>query len=411
MPSPDRLIAALQYQQNQNPDYGIVGNLIGSGLNYMQSPERTQQMQGVGNFLANTLRQSNEKAKAFNALSDIALKETKDTGKLNTPANMQMAESLSDAYNPAAIFIGASSPIFDKQMALKATQMAKKGVSPQEIWKTTGTVKGPDGQWRQEISDAKSVYDSESLNDLRALDNFNYLKDTQPLGGTLEHKELYKAYPEIGDMPVHFMPKENMKGAYAAYSPKKDAMTLSDQLTPEKARSSALHEIQHAIQEREGFAVGGNTRDFAKMRNDADAKITDLNSQMRDVVRQMDNPAIGKEDKNVLRNTYEDIMNQRDQLVPTAQIDPMQAYGHLMGEAEARLTQRRMDLTPAQRKQNYPFEYTGEVGYGLDVMPEKMINMTTEGNILERGLLPSNMTNNPNRLAAALQYQQQSKPN
>lgn len=285
------------------------------------------------------------------------------------------------------MFIGPESQSWNKTMAFEASKMAKKGATPQEIWKATGTVKGPDGQWRQEISDKLSKYDPEALADLKARDDFDYLKHTQPLGGTLEHKELYKAYPDIGDVPVHFMPAERMKGAYGAYSPTHDRLTLSDQLTPAKARSSSLHEIQHAIQEREGFAVGGNQRDFAKIAYEANQKIGDLNNKMRDIVKQMDNPNIAKQDKELLSIEYEDLMNQRMSLVKDAQIDPMQAYGNLMGEAEARLTQRRMDLGPRQRRENFPFEYTGETGYGLDVPLEGLIHMTPEGTIIRRGLL------------------------
>jgi hypothetical protein len=80
-------------------------------------------------------------------------------------------------------------------------------------------------------------------------------------------------------------------------------------------------------------------------------------------------------------------MSERADLVPLATVDPMQAYGNLMGEAEARLTQRRMDLTPEQRKQFFPFEYTGETGYGLDVPLEGLIQMDADGTIIRRGLL------------------------
>lgn len=285
------------------------------------------------------------------------------------------------------IFIGPESKVWDKDAAFLAFKMEKKGATPQEIWQATGTVKGPDGQWRQEISDKLSSYDPEALSELRALDDFNYLEHTQPLGGTLEHKELYKAYPDIGDMPVHFAPEENMRGAYAAYSPKHDRMTLSQSLAPEKARSSALHETQHAIQEREGFAVGGNARDFARMKNDAFDQISELNQKMSDIVKWMDDPNTTATQKQGLRKQYEDLMDQRIQLAKIAGIDPVEAYANLMGEAEARLTQRRMDLTPEQRKQYFPFEYTGETGYGLDVKPANLIHMTQSGEIVERGLL------------------------
>lgn len=274
-----------------------------------------------------------------------------------------------------------------KDEAFKAAQLLKSGKSENEVWKQIGVGKAPDGDWRKEISDKTSKYDPESLADLRALDDFDYMKHSQPLGGTLEHEQLYKMYPELSDMPVHFMPAERMKGASGAYSPKHDRMTLSDQLTPERARSVALHEIQHAIQEREGFAVGGNQRDFAKIAYEANQKIDGLNNQMRDVVKQMDNPSISKNDKEALRSQYEDLINERMSLVRNAQIDPMEAYGNLMGEAEARLTQRRMDLGPRQRRENFPFEYTGKEGYGLDVPLEGLIQMDSDGTIIRRGLL------------------------
>jgi hypothetical protein len=299
------------------------------------------------------------------------------------------AQLLSDLArgSQSKIFIGPEAKTWDQKAAIKAANMERKGATAAEIWAETGTARGPDKMWRQEISDKSSRYDPGSLEDLRALDNFDYEKHTQPLGGTLEHKGLYAAYPELSDMPVRFSPKDKMQEAYASYSPKNDRMTLSDVLSPEKARSSSLHEIQHAIQERERFGVGGNARDFARMKGEAETKIVDLNQQMIAVVRQMDNPATSAAQKAELKSQYDALMSQRNALVPAAQIDPKNAYAHLMGEAEARLTQRRMDLGPRQRRQNFPFQYTGQTGFGFDVEPSKMIKMTPEGTILERGLL------------------------
>jgi hypothetical protein len=155
------------------------------------------------------------------------------------------------------------------------------------------------------------------------------------------------------------------------------------------ARSTVAHEMQHAIQELERFGVGGNTRDFARMRGEATQQIQGLNDQMTALVRRMDDPATTAATKAELKKQYDDLLVQRQELVPTAQLDPMQAYGHLMGEAEARLVQRRLDLTPEQRRQNFPFQFTGETGLGFDVDPTRMILMTPEGQIKERGLLGS----------------------
>ena len=300
------------------------------------------------------------------------------------------AQLLSDLArgSQSKIFIGPEAKTWDQKAAIKAANMERKGATPQEIWAETGTARGPDKMWKQEISDKASEYDPGSLEDLRALDNFDYMKHTQPLGGTLEHKELYAAYPDLADMPVRFSPKDKMQDAYASYSPKDNRMTLSDVLSPKKARSSSLHEIQHAIQERERFGVGGNTRDFARMKGEANAIISDLNQQMSAVVRQMDSPTASATQKAELKKQYEALMNYRNDFVSAAQIDPLELYSHLMGEAEARLTQRRMDLGPRKRRENFPFQYTGKTGFGFDVEPSKMIQMTPEGTILERGLLP-----------------------
>lgn len=313
---------------------------------------------------------------------EAPLQRAYDKGGLSREMLLAMSQG-----SRSKMFIGPEAKTWDQKAAIKAANMERKGATPQEIWSETGTARGPDKMWRQEISDKASEYDPGSLEDLRALDNFNYRQNTQPLGGTLEHQELYKAYPELSDMPVHFFPEEKMQGAYAAYSPKLDKMTLSDALSPEKARSSSLHEIQHAIQERERFGVGGNTRDFARMKGEAEAKIDELNQQMIAAVRQMNNPATSTAQKAELKGQYDALMSQRNALVPAAQIDPMEAYGHLMGEAEARLTQRRLNLTPEERRQNFPFQYTGDTGFGFDVDPTRMILMTPEGSILERGLL------------------------
>lgn len=285
------------------------------------------------------------------------------------------------------IFIGPTSPVFNKEAAFQASKLMRKGESPQQIWRQTGTGQGPDKQWRQELSDDLSKYDPDALKELKESTDFDYLTNTQPLGGVIEHKELYKAYPELSDMPVRFMPSNKMQGAFASYSPKNNRMTLSDTLDPEKARSSALHESQHAIQEIEDFAVGGNARDFVTMKNKAFEKISELNNQMSDIAKKLDNKSLSKSEEASLRSQYDEAMLNRQSLIPTASIDPVRAYANLMGEAEARLTQRRINLTPEQRLQNFPFEYTGQTGYGLDVPVQDLINMTTNGTILNRGLL------------------------
>lgn len=376
----------------------------------------------------------NDRARNLNEMTAAAAQEGVDYG----PASQRLGNLMAEGYNPVGMFIGPTSPMFNKQMAFEAAKLSKKGATPQEIWQQTGTVKGPDGQWRQEISDqpakfnlakdieakGKKVAESIATNkqaltetqqrskqgkdlfpkeltqarkDLKAQTedmelslNRAYGYSDDPRSGNLasiaiDHPELFKAYPDLANIIVKQGAMSGADGTLGSLYG--NLLNVSSKGLTQNPRSTALHELQHAIQDREGFAVGGNTRDFAKMKYEAEQKIGSLNDQMRALVRQMDAPGVAKKDKDALSSQYEDLINQRMGLVKQAQIDPMQAYGNLMGEAEARLTQRRMDLNPQQRRQNFPFEYTGQTGYGLDVPVEGLIYMDQSGNILDRGLL------------------------
>lgn len=213
------------------------------------------------------------------------------------------------------IFAGVKAKTADMAKLEDARAMQAAGVSDRDIHAKTGWFFGSaDKQPRFEISDNLAKYDPESLSELKINPGFNYKKDTQPLAGVVEHNQLYNAYPDAENIPVHFMPQENLRGAFGAYTGKHDRITLGDALTPENYTPSALHEIQHAVQKREGFAEGGS---------------------------------------NVARNLV-------------SQEDAYQAYRRLAGEAEARLTQMRMGLTPDQRAAIYPLDM-------LDVPVEQQI--------------------------------------
>ena len=84
-------------------------------------------------------------------------------------------------------------------------------------------------------------------------------------------------------------------------------------------RSTALHELQHAIQSREGFETGGMTKEFGR------------GFKNRPV-----NPTTGK------------------------QLTPWETYRALVGETEARLVQKRMDMTPAERLFVPPYSQVDE---------------------------------------------------
>jgi hypothetical protein len=411
---------------------GLLGDIFGAAdtakrkLRDVVANPLLSAQQFVGNM--------NDRARNLNEMTAAAALEGVDYG----PASQRLGGLLAEGYNPVGMFIGPSSPMFNKQMAFEATKLSKRGKTPQEIWQQTGTVKGPDGQWRQEISDAESRFnlaqDIQARGKRVAEDvdlNKQLLKQTQQrskqgkdlfpkeltqakkqlkeqtedmelslnraygysdpvTSGNLasiamNHPELFKAYPELGNVIVKQGATSGADGTLGSLYG--NLLNISSKGLAKDPRSTALHELQHAIQEREGFAVGGNTRDFAVMRNKALDSIGDLNTKMSEIAKKLENKSLPAQEQALLRSQYDQAMEARQGLVSNASIDPMQAYGNLMGEAEARLTQRRMNLNPQQRRQNFPFEYTGETGYGLDVQPSGLIYMDQSGTILDRGLL------------------------
>ena len=69
----------------------------------------------------------------------------------------------------------------------KAKAMLEKGANEVEIWQKTGWYKDKDGAWKFEIDDTPAKIKNQNAN---------------KLGDLLEHKELFKAYPELKDINV-----------------------------------------------------------------------------------------------------------------------------------------------------------------------------------------------------------------
>jgi hypothetical protein len=295
------------------------------------------------------------------------------------------------------MFVGAGSKAFDKAMAFTASKMEKKGVSPQEIWKETGTVRGPDGQWRQEISDKEAFIKGNKpfedvimgAYDRGVLETGKQLYKTN-VGDVMYHNTLKQAYPELMAIETQMMRKgSNARGSLGTdKASNEQILSVKKDLPPEEARSTMLHELQHAVQEKEGFAVGGNVDTMARLRSTIYDKIGDLNSQMGSYVKAMD-ASTDPLEKAALKQQYDAAMEERMKLVPFAQIEPVDAYRSLIGEAEARLTQTRRDLNSAQRKKFFPFEFQDKNlnPYGLDVPPNMLIHLDERGNLVQKGLL------------------------
>lgn len=153
-----------------------------------------------------------------------------------------------------AMFLGAKAKTAMPDVLEYAQAMDRAGKSADEIWQTTGKLgqpwfKGADGKWRFEIDDSarfKSGSAKAALDDTAS-------GDVIPLSQLLgTDDELARAYPDLGN--VLFERTNNGGGLY--YPPNKFG-TEKIEVGSRDARSTALHEVMHPIQVREGFALGG----------------------------------------------------------------------------------------------------------------------------------------------------------
>ncbi len=118
----------------------------------------------------------------------------------------------------------------------------------------TGWERGKDGKWRTENSDDWR-FRPEVLN--REFD------EILTVGDAIDAPELFSYYPELRDHSLAFLPAREMKGATGYFDRAGEEIAVSEDLPPDEIRSTLIHEIQHWIQEKEGFARGGNLSDAA----------------------------------------------------------------------------------------------------------------------------------------------------
>jgi hypothetical protein len=219
---------------------------------------------------------------------------------------------------------------------------------------------GLDSVQRQEISDKLSSligtddYETavmqaykRNVDAGKPIDTEVYLKDV------FDHPELFKAYPELEKYKMRILEPDSK-----VYAKKGSDMTIfvRANATPEDARSSILHEIQHHIQETEGFARGGSANVFAKQAMPEHkyymSAIDSINSQMKDAVGTPKyNDLIAKRDELIVE------ARQRGVLYPS-QIEAIaqDKYKRLGGEAEARLTQARSNMSKEEMAAQNPYD-------------------------------------------------------
>ncbi|MGN0182884.1 MAG: LPD23 domain-containing protein, partial [Candidatus Ornithomonoglobus sp.] len=180
-------------------------------------------------------------------------------------------------------FAGERAKAADSEALTKAKRMECDGASPEEIWRETGWGKGLDGKWRFEIGNSGAEFNKqgftenpdilrkreltdkflnaaisdEEMQELQSLNSATSgVRKPTKLSDYFKNKELFEAYPELGDIPVKFEKLE--KGTHGSYNPGTNSITLNSFDSAAQNKQTLIHEIQHAIQNYEGFAGGSS---------------------------------------------------------------------------------------------------------------------------------------------------------
>jgi hypothetical protein len=306
----------------------------------------------------------------------------------------------------AGIMIGPKAKTWHTGRAQMAEAMETAGRTPEDIWYATGTYRGPGGAWRQEIDDSKAVHrfpheikakaqklteeqqatkaaikDSlahgkEVVSDLfpkeavaarktakqRVSDidddvsgYFGLKADPKNRGNVLrhgyEHPDLYAAYPGLADY-VFKQGNDGGRGTLGSLNGR-DVNLYQEGLLQKQPSSTVAHELQHAIQSIEGTPRGGNTYEFMAARKHAEDMVKIHNQRLADLAKRRDaeqNPRA----KADLEDQYFKEMTDKQKVYPSSLMDPYQEYRLLGGEAESRMIQERLNMTPEERAQTFP---------------------------------------------------------
>lgn len=251
------------------------------------------------------------------------------------------------------MFAGPSAKTADLGALKMAQEMAQAGASRDDIWNKTGWFQGVDKKWRFEIPDNTSFY--------RALDP----KDGDTVGRQLAHQQLFAAYPEMENIQ-HFAINPRavtggmQQGEYrTGYDPTNRA---HDQILlggPNKS-STILHELQHAVQNQEGFARGGNTTALQKNTPAWEIYQERLAAMRNPLTLEQYAKFAGFDNVDDAAKSYKGYLKQIKKIDPVADRAAQEygvenAYRRLAGEVEARNVQKRLDMTPQERKASPPW--------------------------------------------------------
>ena len=254
--------------------------------------------------------------------------------------------------------------------ALKlAEDMAGRGASQYKIRQATGWFQGPDAKWRFEIPDTASKWKDTPSQFTNVSPEGRLSHDTSAaLGDIFEHSDLYAAYPELSKADVNLSHAPGgMKGSYQTGGSGSPPTITVGARDPESMRSTLLHEMQHGVQDIEGFATGGNT----SVLHTKSPGWGIYQERLKAIQTPRSKAELEASGITGPDYTYEDYLKQHKAALKNPDSARMfdraaqdyavkEGYKRLAGEVEARNVQTRADWTPGRLKNVPPWSETSQ---------------------------------------------------
>ena len=307
------------------------------------------------------------------------------------------------------LFVGA-----EKNKIAMAERMEADGASPEEIKRKLNMHREADGKWRFETDDSKASFypngdarfasDAEyqryreltdkaeknmlglSAEELTAAEKaeravlakkYANLPKGSTLGDYMTHPELYNKYPDMEEIKVNRSAKLR-KNVAARYLEGGNAIDIDRYLDKKKFDSTLIHEVQHAVQDIEGFQNGTNTFEaLKKARATMEVYLERTQDEGFRWAKNLDKQHGGEK----FKKEYIDISLKNEYNVDNIEDVGKKTYANMLGEKEARAAERRLLLDAESRRGIYPT-------YGKDalVQDEKFVQASEKNNKIHDSL-------------------------
>lgn len=282
-----------------------------------------------------------------------------------------------------SLLFGGEKMMGDKTPLAAAKALEARGTPMEEIRKATGWERAPwkegedGGKWRFEIDDGKAKIKPSGERALLFPWEVGKPMDGEgiPLPDLLDHPDIFKRYPAMGDVTVQVATLDNMSpGTVAAFGTSdrypKGVITINTprdvnnyHFSPE-TKTSLIHEIQHFIQTHEGFALGGYPEATSKgvlqpLRLARKMQVAlGEKPDMAELKAQFGkSPDFAVAAEIATTRTKDQITREIRKIKQSTEYD---VYRRTAGEYEARKAAERAKLTAEERKAQAPWK-TGEV--------------------------------------------------